>query len=197
MARDLHDGVLQDLSYTAQAMEVTRVKYGGTGVEKDLEEGTEAIRRAARDLREAIYDLRAYRHRGQSARQLFESLIELNRRRMPDRNLECDLDEVLLDELSGRATVELLRVVQEALTNVRRHSGARNASVNLHASGDVARITVSDDGVGFDPGALPPGIGTVGMRERALALGGTVEIESSPGAGTTVRFEVPLENVRK
>ena len=197
IARELHDGVLQDLSYTAQAMEVTRVKYEGTGVEMDLDEATEAIRRASIDLREAIYDLRAYRHGGKDARKLLESLIELNRRRMPDRNLTSELEEDLLEKFSERGTVELLRVVQEALTNVRRHSGAENVRVSIVSVDDKVIALVSDDGRGFDPEELPPGIGTLGMRERSLGLGGRLRIESEPGAGTTVRFEVPLENLRR
>ncbi len=197
IARELHDGVLQDLSYTAQALEVTRVKYLDTGVEKDLEEGAEAIRRATRELREAIYDLRAYRHGGQEARQLFESLVEHNGRRMPDLALEYHLQDGLLEVFSDRGAVELLRVVQESLTNVRRHSGARNVRVALTSSGGTVRAEVADDGRGFDPEALPPGMGTLGMRERTLGLGGKLEVESEPGAGTTVRLEVPLENLRR
>lgn len=197
MARELHDGVLQDLSYTAQAMEIIRLKYGGTGVETDLQEGAEAIRRAARDLREAIYDLRAYRDGAQDIRQLFESLVNLNRRRMPNCNLGFDLEEGLLEQLSERGGTELLRIVQEALTNVRRHSGAREVNVAVFSRGDTLVAEVSDDGRGFDPEALPPGVGTLGMRERTLGLGGRLEVESEPGAGTTVRFVAPLRNLRR
>ena len=197
IARELHDGVLQDLSYAAQAMEVTRVKYGGTGVEDDLAEAAETVRRAARGLRESIYDLRVYRHGRQNAAQLFESLIDLNRRRMPGREIEADVEQGLLESLSERGGMELLRVVQEALTNVRRHSGARKARVALASSKGAVRVEVSDDGRGFDREALPPGVGTLGMRERALALGGRLEIESEPGSGTTVRFEAPLNNLRR
>ena len=195
IARELHDSVLQDLSYTAQAMEIARLKYGGTGIERDLEEGAETIRRAARDLREAIYDLRAYRDDDRDVLQLFESLINLNRRRMPDCNLGFDLQDGLLEQLSDRGGTELLRIVQEALTNVRRHSGAGEANVAISSHEGTLRVEVSDDGRGFDPEALPPGIGTHGMRERILGLGGKLEVESEPGGGTTVRLEVPLENV--
>jgi PAS domain S-box-containing protein len=197
IARELHDGVLQDLSYTAQAMEITRIKCEGTDLAADLDEGAGAIRRAARDLREAIYDLRAYREGTADLRQLFGSLLDLNRRRMPDCDLAFDLEEGLLEGLSGRGGTEVLRIVQEALTNVRRHSGARRVNVALSSGEGTLRAEVSDDGRGFDPEALPPGVGTLGMSERALGLGGRVEVESEPGAGTTVRFVAPLQNLRR
>lgn len=123
--------------------------------------------------------------------------MNLNRRRMPDGNLVFDLEEGLLEQLSGRGGTELLRIVQEALTNVRRHSGARQVNVAVSSRDGTIQAEVSDDGRGFDPGALPPGIGTLGMRERTLGLGGRLEVESEPGAGTTIRFEAPLQNLRR
>ena len=197
IARELHDGVLQDLSYTAQAMEITRMKCEDANLDSDLEEGAEAIRRAARDLREAIYDLRAYRDGSQDIRQLFESLISLNRRRMPRCNFVFDLQDGLPEQLSERGGMELLRIVQEALTNVRRHSGAGRVSVAISSDDETLRAEVSDDGRGFDPGVLPPGVGTLGMRERTLGLGGRLEVESEPGAGTIIRFIAPLQNLRR
>ncbi|MDP8900179.1 MAG: ATP-binding protein [Actinomycetota bacterium] len=116
---------------------------------------------------------------------------------MPDCDLSLDLEEGLLEGLSGRGGTELLRIVQEALTNVRRHSGARRVNVALSSDDGTLRAEVSDDGRGFDPEALPPGVGTLGMRERALGLGGRIEVESEPGAGTTVRFVAPLQNLRR
>ena len=197
IARELHDGVLQDLSYTAQAMEITRMRCEDASLDSDLEEGAEAIRRAARDLREAIYDLRAYRDGTRDIRQLFESLISLNRHRMPRCDFVFDLQDSLPEQLSERGGTELLRIVQEALTNVRRHSGASRVNVAISSDDETLRAEVSDDGRGFDPGALPPGVGTLGMRERTIGLGGRLEVESEPGAGTTVRFIAPLRNLRR
>ncbi len=197
MARELHDGVLQDLSYTARALEIIGLKYAGTGIEKELEEGVEAMRRASGDLRKAIYDLRAHGAGTQDIRDLFESMVNLNRRRMPGCNLRFDLQDGLLEQVSERGGSELLRILQEALTNVRRHSGARKVDVAVFSQGDKLVAKVSDDGHGFDPEVLPPGVGTLGMRERTLGLGGKLEVESEPGAGTTVRFEAPLENLRR
>ena len=91
----------------------------------------------------------------------------------------------------GEAGVELSRVIREALTNARRHSGAGRVTVTLGSEGGDLVAEVSDDGRGFGPGAEPGG-GSKSMRERAAALGGELRIESEPGLGTTVRVRVPL-----
>jgi PAS domain S-box-containing protein len=192
MARDLHDGVLQDLSYVVQAMEITRLKAEGSGLREELQEEVSAIRRSIRDLRAAIYDLRLHRHRDQSTEQLLWSLVELNRQRNPECSIELSVSEGFFDELPEVAGMELLRIVQEALTNSRRHSGAKNVGVTLERSDGVIRAEIADDGRGFDMEA-PPGTGTLGMRERARSLGGRLQVESEPGAGTTVRVVVSLE----
>jgi two-component system sensor histidine kinase UhpB len=97
-------------------------------------------------------------------------------------------------------TVEtaLYRVIQEALTNTAKHSGARAANVVLHRRRDGIQAIISDDGCGFDvegtlrtPAARAQ-LGLHGMRERAALLGGTVTIESTPGEGTTIYVRVPV-----
>lgn len=88
----------------------------------------------------------------------------------------------------------LYRVVQEALTNVARHSGARTASVVLDLRPQQASVLIEDDGQGFDPETIGSrSLGIVGMRERTALLDGTLQIESSPGAGTTVFVKIPLK----
>ncbi|HTE19748.1 MAG TPA: ATP-binding protein, partial [Armatimonadota bacterium] len=87
------------------------------------------------------------------------------------------------------------RVVQEALTNVFRHARATRVSVHLERRPDEVRAIVEDNGRGFDAGAVsaaPERLGLLGMRERADGVNGTLEIESSPGSGTTVFLCIPL-----
>jgi signal transduction histidine kinase len=92
----------------------------------------------------------------------------------------------------------IYRVVQEALTNIARHSAASGASIRLRHEHDRLRCTIRDDGVGFDTtllrrrGAGRSGLGLLGMRERLDALGGRVQIRSTPGGGTELAFAVPL-----
>ncbi|HEY4753171.1 MAG TPA: sensor histidine kinase [Candidatus Limnocylindrales bacterium] len=91
--------------------------------------------------------------------------------------------------------VTLLRTVQEALTNVRRHAGASRVDVTLTYFDDAVSIDVVDDGRGFESGtpstAPMGGLGLVGMRERAEAVGGTFSLETAPGEGTTVAVNIP------
>jgi signal transduction histidine kinase len=87
--------------------------------------------------------------------------------------------------------VVLLRVCQEALANVRKHAGARQVRVRLCYAGAAVRLTVTDDGKGFDPGGATGGYGLTGMRDRVGQVGGTVEVASVPGRGTEVSAEVP------
>jgi signal transduction histidine kinase len=87
--------------------------------------------------------------------------------------------------------VVLLRVCQEALANVRKHAGARQVSVRLCYADGVVRLTVSDDGGGFDIDLVNGGYGLHGMRERVRQVGGTIQVRSAVGAGTEISVEVP------
>lgn len=100
------------------------------------------------------------------------------------------MDESFSEKLPEKTGKELLRIVQEALANARRHSGARRVSVVAGASRDNLWIEVSDDGRGFDSEAVSAGLETRGMRERTRTLGGQLKIMSKPGEGTRVRFEL-------
>jgi len=96
--------------------------------------------------------------------------------------------------LSAESVV--FRVVQEALTNVMRHAHAGNAWIRVTATGTRVEVVIWDDGIGFDTRTtLTPGshAGLLGMRERALSLGGTLTIDSRPGHGTTVRLDLPAD----
>jgi len=87
--------------------------------------------------------------------------------------------------------VMLLRVCQEALANVRKHAAAHSARVLLDYDPDAVRLEVSDDGAGFDPAAVSGGYGLRGMRTRVTEAGGTLTVDSAPGAGTRVSATVP------
>ena len=96
------------------------------------------------------------------------------------------------EDLPDEYTVTIYRLVQEALNNAVRHSGARNARVNVNCADHRIVVEVSDDGRGFDP-RRSRGVGILGMEERVRRLGGHLTIDSQPGRGATVRAELPLE----
>jgi signal transduction histidine kinase len=88
----------------------------------------------------------------------------------------------------------LFRMTQEALQNVRRHAGLCRVWLNLVRDGAYVRLTIADDGCGFDPRQTPAArFGLAGMRERVALLGGTIDIQSRPGAGTTIVITIPLD----
>ena len=192
IARDLHDVVLQDLAGALQGMQAARVESGTPGSE--LEQEIAALRRAVGSLRNAIYDLRL--GKDQPFVKAVESLVELNRQLTPEREIRLSVRDGFPPELAGAADVDLLRVLQEALVNTRRHSDARRVEVILSADDREVRAEVTDDGLGFDPATVREGVGLSGMRERASALGGSLELESAPGEGTSVMVEVPLPGSR-
>lgn len=93
--------------------------------------------------------------------------------------------------------ITLLRAAQEALANVRKHAQAHQVQVTLSYMGDVVTLDVADDGVGLTgsaPTTLSGGFGLTAMRERVAQVGGTVEVESERGAGTTVAVAIPVNN---
>jgi len=189
IARELHDVVLQDLTYALQSLQLARRVPEANRDDEETSRQIEALKRAVEGLRDAIYELRLESTQEQPLIRTLESIVELNRQMAPG----CTFDLVVSGEfpisLSGPVGIEIVRIVQEALANVRRHSGARRATVTLGIVDDEAWVEVEDDGRGFDPGE-DPGMGITGMRERTLALGGTLEVESE--MGTRVRLRVPL-----
>jgi signal transduction histidine kinase len=189
IARDLHDVVLQDLSGALQSLRLTHLRAKGLGMKLDLEEELEALGRATSGLRSAMYDLRHEKER--SFVKSVESLVELNRQLTPERKIALAIGEGFREAFPQEVGVELLRVLREALTNVRRHSRARSVEVRLQTEGETLVAEVTDDGRGFDPEAAQGGVGLVGMSERVEGLGGKIEVRSPLGEGTSIRVMIP------
>ncbi|HKH77742.1 MAG TPA: PAS domain S-box protein, partial [Rubrobacteraceae bacterium] len=187
IARDMHDEALQDLTYALAETQLVQGMSNDPRLDERLELAVEGLKQAGRGIRAAIFDLRLGKDGGSTFSEQLEALVELNRRYRPEREIELLVEEGLSPTGESKHA-ELLRIVQEALANVRRHSEARRVWVAVGVEGGRLWAEVSDDGRGFGP-ETPAGLGTRGMRERARALGGDLEIRSTPGAGTTVRFE--------
>jgi len=191
IARDLHDVVLQDLAGALQGMQAARIEARGSGSDIGLDQEIDALRRASEGLRNAVYNLR-FKGKQPFVREL-ESLVELNRQMTPEREISLTVEDDFPQELPERVSVELLRIIQETLVNIRHHSGAHRVETALWMDRGFVQAEVRDNGRGFHPSSLLSGMGISGMRERALALGGVVEVLSEPGKGTSVKVEIPLQ----
>jgi PAS domain S-box-containing protein len=191
LARDLHDGVLQDLSYTTAVMGLIMLDAEGTSMEEELQRAVDAVRRAAQGLRDAVNDLRLEEEVDRPFPQLVDSLVERSRSMDPGCDISLRVEEGFPSEPLGDVGVELSRVVREALTNARRHSGASSVRVMLWTEEGNLLAEVADDGRGFAAGSAP-GVGLRSMRERALQLGGDLEVESALGEGTRVRVRAQM-----
>ena len=193
IARDMHDRVLSDLVYALSEIQIKQ-ELSGPGEEDDgLRDAAEAMRRSVEGLRAAIFEMRLDETLERSLASSLQALVELSRRMARGRyTVELALGEGTAEAVPTATGKELVRIIQEALNNARRHSGARNIRVTLKLEGDGVLAEVSDDGRGFDPRSAVGGVGMNSMRSRADTLGGHLEIESEPGKGTTVRFKGPL-----
>jgi len=197
LAHELHDGLAQVLGYVnTQTLTIDKLLSSGRG--EDAREQVARMREAARrtytDVREAILGLRSSDALLPSLRSY---LAEYGR--MTGIVLQLDVGaEVEALRLPPSVEIQLLRIVQEALSNVRKHARATSATVSLEVCDQRLAIDVVDDGRGFDLDQPVrtgwPRFGLQTMRERAQAIGGTLELWSKPGSGTRLAVHVPLES---
>ncbi|MFF4778469.1 sensor histidine kinase [Microtetraspora fusca] len=186
LRRDLHDGLGQTLSAMAMTVNVARLSLGRSPsttdeLLRDLGAGMDAV---TGDIRRLVYGLRP---------PALDDLGLAGAVRALAEEAPPAAEVVVEGETSGLpAAVEVAayRVVQEALTNVRRHARAERVRVTLSRDTEL-RVTVTDDGIGL-PEDRRAGVGTSSMRERAAELGGSCVIASAPGGGTTVEARFPL-----
>jgi two-component system sensor histidine kinase UhpB len=189
IARELHDEVGQAL--TAVLLQLERTSRRADAPLRDgLEEAREGLRVSLEDVREIARRLRPEALDDLGLASALAALTNDMARRTGvrvERRLATDLRALEPDE-----ELVVYRVAQEALTNVARHSDAGEAWLTLARTGDGGvTLTVRDDGRGFDLGAHAHGTGLRGMRERAVLIGASLDVESRPGHGTTVRLRLP------
>ncbi len=202
IARELHDSLAQVLGVIhlrLRGLESRALDEASHLMAEELSDIAETADEAYRDVREAILGLReTVREDGGLEGSLREYLRKYSRQTGIAATLSCNGET--RQTLSPRAEVQLLRVVQEALTNTRKHARAKRVSVQLECSGPVIRITVRDDGVGFDPAtvvrSLEGGFGLASMRERVEQVGGSITVQTAPNEGTTIVVELAAEDTR-
>jgi signal transduction histidine kinase len=191
IARDLHDGPLQDFSYTAAAIGMIMLQSDDANLDERLQAALDAVRRGAQGLREVVYDLRIEDEQDRPFTEKVESVVRRNRTMARNAQISLEVGEEVPAAPLEEIGTQVSRIIQEALTNARRHSGAKRISVSLRTEAGDLLAEVSDDGVGLGPD-VSPGVGFASMRERAALIGGHLEIESGEGGGTSVRLRVPL-----
>jgi PAS domain S-box-containing protein len=191
IARELHDETGQSL--TALLVGLRTIEESRTMAEA-LELAQQLREVAARTLHDV----------GRLARGLHPSVLDelglavaLTRHIQEFARLHGIAEDTRIEGLDGEPLLPLVqntvyRVLQEALTNIARHAGARRVSVRLVRDETTVELRVRDDGVGFRPGANHRGLGLQGMRERAALLGGAVQLESAPGKGTMITARFPV-----
>jgi len=204
IARDIHDEALQDLSGAlVEARQLQSISESPESARR-LVRLVATLDRIGQQLRGAIYDLRLEGEQDELFPKLLESLVELHRGMAPESDIALEVHDGVLSGPLGERGRQLLRILGEALTNVRRHSGASHVRVGVGITEEKLWAEVVDDGRGFDAtegseeaASATGGLGIRGMRERARALGGDLKIESNPETGTKVRFEMALEKGRE
>lgn len=184
LARELHDGVLQDLS----AVRLT-LNQQAAADEAGAAHAADAVARVIASIRGVVDDLRPPALTGTSLADAIAGHARVLAFAQSVR-LELDLSGATL--VPDWAVRDLYRIAQEAIGNALRHAGAKQVRVRIVPSGSDVLLEVEDDGVGFDPSAVTLGSGVHGMRERAAVLGGDLEVERSSLGGARIRFLLRL-----
>lgn len=192
IGRDLHDGVMQRLyAVTISLDDVPELMHEAPAEARiRVDRAIGSLQSAIGDIRGFVYDMRPQLQAPGDLRRALEAVAD-EMGPIGSNGVEVTVaDEVTLP---AEAAAELVTIVREALSNVGRHAGATSAQVELSRAGSAARLSVSDDGRGFDTAATrgPDHHGLNNMRERALALGGRFSVQSSLGGGTRVVVELP------
>lgn len=194
IAREVHDELGQVL--TVLKLETSMCELGFADLDPGLRERLDNMKKLIANLFQLVRDV-ATALRPPILDAGIASAIEWQARRFEARTQIPCLVEVpeYVPPLSDAKATGLFRILQESLTNVMRHAQAHTVTVRLELLGDSLRLSISDDGRGFDPAAIrADSFGLVGMRERVLMLGGQLSLDSRPGEGTLLRVRVPLSD---
>lgn len=197
LSRELHDGVAQLVAHLLLRLDTIKELVEASRpqeAEAELERLHGVANEIYEDIGESITGLRANVTEQGLVGALQDYVDQFEERHQVPVSLRTD-DPA--DRLSPLVALQLFRLTQEALTNVRKHSGAREATITLTSDGpDQLRVVIADDGQGFTPGIQRNGkgrpLGLTSMRERVEILGGTFHVESRPGSGTQVTAIIPI-----
>jgi signal transduction histidine kinase len=190
IAREVHDELGQML--TVLKLETSMCELAYAQLDPGLQERLNSMKKLIAQLFQLVRDV-ATALRPPILDAGIGSAIEWQARRFEARTQIPCLVQVPehLPKLSDGKAIGLFRILQETLTNVMRHAQAHTVEVVLEHEQGSLHLSIVDDGIGFEPSAPSVSFGLVGMRERALMLGGQLQVESAPGEGTQVKVTVP------
>jgi len=201
---DIHDGPVQNLFAALSQLTLLRARL--SNLPPPADECTAAVNRAINllevslgDIRDLLGTFRSPEFAVSGLGEIVEDIV-IQHESFTTGTVTLEMNRPLPESVSLPVKIALCRILQESLSNVRRHAGVENATVGLWAEKKRLVLEVSDRGRGFEPPPLSgpdatekqEHIGLRGMRERAALVGGKLQVESRPGAGTRVRFEVPI-----
>ena len=195
VSHDIHDGFVQEVFGAKMLCEalVTQLDLPADSPSHSRFQAIiEALSRATADARRLISELRPLVIDE-------DGIVEAIRYLISDSSIAQEIkitftQNIRTPRYDSMLEGNLFRIVQEALNNARRHSEAAAVSIHLEEQGSTIRLTIQDNGIGFDLNQIDPSrFGIRGIRERARLFGGTAKISSQPGTGTKIIVEVPRE----
>jgi signal transduction histidine kinase len=199
IGKDLHDGIIQSMYAVSRSLEDMPDL-----MDEDPAEARARVDRAIDSLHDTIRELRGFifglRPELVDRTDLVGLLVALTEQLHQNSLVEVGLDlPERLAEPPAHVRGELLQIAREALSNVARHAGATEATVRLNSDGKDLELEIRDNGRGFEStiAALDGHFGLANMRDRAAALGGTLQVESEPGAGTHIIVRIPVGDNRE
>ncbi|HEX8282768.1 MAG TPA: two-component regulator propeller domain-containing protein [Pyrinomonadaceae bacterium] len=198
IAREIHDNLAQEILGVSVQLEIVArmMNVSADSARTHLDRARQLVRGSIAEARRYVWDLRS---QTLDDRDLPTALAEMARRLTADSGVQTQFQlGGTFRPLPRQVENNLLRIAQEAVNNAVRHARARTIYVNLFFDAAGVRLSVRDDGRGFDPGredgARAGHFGILGMRERAEEMGGTLSVESRPGGGSEVAVGVPVES---
>lgn len=204
LAREIHDSLAQSLTGLVIQLDSAEdsVKYDPAAALSEIRSARGLARESLEEARRSVWDLQPL---ALSAGALTEAVQrELARTGAEGIRTSIEVEGEGPESIDRRTELTVLRIAQEALSNVRHHSGAKSVAVRIAHGPDFMRVNICDDGAGFDPddaqGTLSPsggGFGLTSMQERARLAGGHLKVRSAPDMGTEIEFEVPYQQGRE
>jgi signal transduction histidine kinase len=193
-ARELHDDTLQSLSALRVGLSTAKRSGKPEMLEQAVTNAIDHLEEGITNLRALITDLRPASLDELGAAAAIQALGERAERYGIDVDVNIELSPEQARHIPEVETA-MYRIVQEALTNAAKHGKAKRAVVEVHEDDTDVRVSIRDDGTGFDPSEHTDGFGLLGMHERVHLLDGSFEIDSSPGNGTTIEVSFPTRRL--